>query len=307
MTPTQLIYEAWRNTTRPIIYNTSDGKGNDLKTICEFSDPILHEDYDPTWSGMCLICGAESRGGIPSKKMLGSNYTDWSRHKSPESDHICPACAFTMLLNTESSRCTLYRYSFIAAEQLHICNRAEMRDWIINPPEPPFVMAVAVSQKKHLAIKSRVSYNRDTYFCMLEEECIQVNRHLAKDIINICEALRGIGFTKDEIAKGTIRYDKIKDFKSDCYDKINHLLRPCMGMRVFALCLHVSQKKNEEDAVCYLGLTPRTKTLPPDHCSSMLSTKAETQNADRPDTTCGNKSNGLPEGRQSGQAILESF
>jgi len=267
VTQTQLIYEAWGNTPRPIIYNTSDGSGSAVKTVCNFVDPATHGDYNAAWCGKCLICGAESHGGITALKMLGGNYTDWHLHKESGSDHICAACSFTMLLNMESNRCSLFRYSFVSEKMLHLCNRAEMRDWLINPPEPPFVMVVAVSQKKHLAIKSRVSYSRDIYFCNFEEECVQVNRGMATDIIHTCEALRGIGFTKDEISRGTIRYDKISRFKlADCYDRINNLLRPAMEMRIFALCLFVAQKMDEEESIRYLGLTQKTKTPQPEPC-----------------------------------------
>lgn len=307
MTPTELIYRAWKNTPRPIIYHTADGKGNPIDTECNFLDPLEHKKYDANWVGNCLICGAKTRGGIPYKALLSTNYTDWSRHKCPESDHICPACAFTMMLNTASHRCCLFRYSFVADSQLHICNRKEIRDYLISPPEPPFVMAVAVSQKKHIAFKSMVSYDRDNFFCNLEEESIQVNRQEAKDIISVCEALRGIGFTKDEIAKGQIRYDKIKNYKLDAYDKINHLLRPIIGTRLFALCLHVAQKMTEEEAICFLGLTQKMKPSQREHCLSMQHTKAGTSKEGRQATTCGNKLSALPADQQSEQMMFPIF
>lgn len=307
MTPTQLIYRAWQNTPRPIIYHTADGKGNPIDTECNFLDPLKHPKYDAEWNGNCLICGAPSHGGIPYKALLGSSYTDWSRHKCPESNHICPACAFTMMLNPASHRCCLFRYSFVAEKTLHICNRAEIRDYILEPPEPPFAMAVAVSQKKHIAFKSLVSYDRENFFCSLEEEQIQVNRQAAKDMIAVCEALRGIGMTKDEIMRGEIRYDRIKKFKLDAYDKINHLLRPCMGTRLFSLCLFVAQKMTEEEAICFLDLTLKTKSSQPERCSSTQPIKAGTSKEARPDTICGNKSSGLPAGQQSGQTMFPNF
>jgi CRISPR type IV-associated protein Csf1 len=307
MTPTQLIYRAWLNTPRPIIYHTADSKGNPVDTECNFLDPLEHEKYDANWKGNCLICGAESQGGLPYKALLGSSYTDWHMHKCPESDHICVACAFTMMLNTASHRCALFRYSFVADSQLHICNRKEIRDYLINIPEPPFVMAVAVSQKKHIAFKSMTSYGRENFFCNLEEERIQVNRQAAKDIINVCEALRGIGLTKDEISTGVIRYDKIKKYKLDAYDKINHLLRPIMGTRLFALCLFVAQKMTEEEAICFLGLTPKTKPLQLEHCSSMQPINQETSKEGRPATICGTRSKDLPEDQQSEQMTLAGF
>ena len=289
MSPTQLIYAAWKNTPRPIIYNTSDGKGNAIKAECNFIDPAENPDYETAWQGNCTICGASTVGGIANKKMFSGHYCDWGIHKAQQSDHVCAGCAFTMLLNMQSHRCGLLRYSFLASDTLKICNRAQVRDYIINPPTPPFVMVVAVSQKKHLAIKSRMSYDRENYFCMLEEECIQVNRQQAEDTIKVCEALRGIGMTKDEICKGIIRFDKIKDFKLDAFDKINHALRPCMGSRLFDLCLFVAQKMTEEEAICYLDLIPKMKESQQVHSASMQSINREMSNEVHQDMKCGSK------------------
>lgn len=307
MTPTQLIYEAWKNTKKPIIYHTADGKGNPIDTECIFVDPKDHKNYDGKWSGRCLICGAESYGGIPSKYMLGDSYTDWSRHKIPESTHICCGCAFTMLLNMESRRCGLLRYSFVADKQLHICNRTEMRDYLINPPKPPFVMACTISQKKHLAIKSTVSYGQLNYFCMLEEEPILVNRDSAEKDIMLCEALRGIGFTKDEIEKGQIRYDKIKRYGIGAAEKISDLLKPRINSRQFALCLFVSQKMTEEDAICYLDLTHKTNQSQQEHYLSTQSIEVGTLKEAQADTTCGNKSKDLYEDQLNEQMTLAGF
>lgn len=307
MTPTQIVYNAWLNTPHPIVYHTSDGKGEPVDTICEFLDPLQQEHYDAGWEGRCLICGGESRGGIPAKHMLKDSYTDWAYHKAPGSSHVCSACAFTMLLNAKARRCALFRYSFVADRQLHICNRAELRDFIISPPEPPFVMVCAVSQKKHLAIKSLVSYSRESYFCMFEEERVQVNRAEAEKDILLCEALRGLGFTKDEIERGRIRYDRIKDFGVSAADIIAAKLEERAGTRQFALCLHVAQKMNEEEAVCYLGLTRKTNTSPQERSSSTPSTAVVTRGAARAATTCGSKSKGSSAEHQSEQMTLAGF
>lgn len=304
--PTSLVFNAFQNTSTPIIYNTSDEKGKSITTDCRFMDPRTDDRFEEI-ACRCTICGADAKRGINTKKLLGSSYTDWSRHKAPESNYICEACAFTMMLNVESSRCALFRYSFVAEKSLHICNRAEMRDWIISPPEPPFVMAVAVSQKKHIAIKSAVSYQKDRFICNLEEEQIIVNRCEAENAILLCEALRGIGMTKDEISDGTIRYEKIKDFGVGAYEQILNMIKPYIGKRIFALCVFVSQKMNEEEAICYLGLKRKTGTSQPEHCSSMQYTAAETSKEARQAMKCGGKSNALPVEPLNEQMTLAGF
>lgn len=93
------------------------------------------------------MCGKEFRGGIPLKKLIGKTYTDMDIHKAPEETHICEACAFC-LMTSKIGLARLSRYSFVANnEELHLCNRAEMRDMLLNPPKPPFAAACAVTQK----------------------------------------------------------------------------------------------------------------------------------------------------------------
>lgn len=307
MTATEIIYRAWMNTETPLLYETANEKGERFIAKINLLDPKNHKAYDAQVTGTCCICAKEFNGGFASKDILSSSYTDWHIHRAPDSVTVCESCAFTLMLNIAEGRAGLCRYSFVAGETLKICNRADLRDAIIAPPPPPFVMVCAISQKKHLAIKARISYGRENYFCMMEEQCVSVNRQLAKDMINIIAALRGIGMTKDEIGKGVIRYDKIKGYRTDAYDKINHLLQPCRTERQFALCLHVAQKMNEEDAICYLGLTPKTTKPQQEPCLSTPYTAAETLKGARADTKCGGKSKDSPAGQQSEQMTLQGF
>ena len=254
---TQIIYEAWKRTGTPE-YHTRDGSGNDIVIACEFLNPMEHLAYDAAWVGVCMVCGAETEGGIPHKKMLGDTYTDWGIHKMPESSHICKACAFCLLLNPAKGRIALKNYSYIAADRLYICNRAEMRDWLVDPPEPPFVAVVTISQKKHLATKAAVSYRRERYACMLEEERIYVDLAAMQNCMRLVEALRGIGMTKTDIETRRIKYSLVKRWNTGQMVETVKRLNEHDKTRILPLALHVAQKMEEEEAICYLGLTPRT-------------------------------------------------
>lgn len=103
-TPQSVIYNAWKNTHKPIIYETLDAKGNPIKKEVDFAVPKENKFYDPEYKGRCNLCGEETHGGIPIKKMFSSNYMDWPIHKEPDSTHICEACAFCIGMRKAESK-----------------------------------------------------------------------------------------------------------------------------------------------------------------------------------------------------------
>lgn len=258
-TPQEIIYNAWKNTPKPFLYETSDMKGKQVIKEVDFAIPEENKDYNKTYDGLCNLCGQETNGGIPIKKMFSSNYMDWTIHKEPEATHICKACAFCIGMNPVG-RIILFRYPIVAEKILHLCNRKQFREYLLNPPEPPFVMILPTSQKKHLFSKSKVSYSMENYFCNLEEMTISVDGKI-KQIITDIEALRGVGFTKDNILSVRIPRSVIKKYKLNTYD-FESLILKMENLRkseMFNLALEVSQKMEEEKAICCLGLTPKMK------------------------------------------------
>ena len=258
-TPQKIIYSAWKNTPKPIMYETSDVKGNKIIKEVNFAIPEENKDYNEEYNGLCNLCGQEAHGGIPIKKMFSSNYMDWPIHKEPEATHICKACAFCIGMNPVG-RIVLFRYPLVADKTLHLCNRKQFREYLLNPPKTPFVMILPTSQKKHLFAKSKVSYSKENYFCNLEEITVPVNIGI-KQIMTDIEALRGAGFTKDDISSVRIPGNVIKKYNQETYDYEN-LLAKMENLRkseMFMLALEVSQKMEEGKSICYLGLTPKTK------------------------------------------------
>lgn len=258
-TPQNIIYNAWKNTLKPLIYETADKKGKPVKKEVNFAVPEKNPYYDEVYRGFCNLCGQETYGGIPIKKMFSSNYMDWPIHKEPKETHICKACAFCMGMNP-AGRIALFRYPVVAEKTLRLCSRKQFRDYLINPPEPPFVMIFPTSQKKHLFAKSKVSFSQKNYFCNLEETTISVNSKI-KVIMDDIEALRGVGFTKDNINSVKIPINIMKKYALEMYDYENLLTKMeiLRKSEMFNLVLEVSQKMKEEEAECYLGLTRRTK------------------------------------------------
>lgn len=258
-TPQKIIYNAWKKTEKPILYETRDVKGEEIIRKVNFAVPEENKNYDPSYKGICNLCGKEAHGGIPVKKMFSSNYMDWALHKEPGATHICRECAFCVGMNPDG-RTALFRYPVVAEETLHLCSRKQFREHLLDPPKPPFVMMFPISQKKHLFSKSRVSYSRERYFCNLEEITIPINSGIRK-LVNDIEAWRGVGFRKADIEAARIPGNAIKKYRMNAYDMESLIEKMESAGRnvMFRIALEVSQKMEEEKAICYLGFKRKMK------------------------------------------------
>lgn len=252
-----MIYNAWLDTGKPIVYKTTDTKGNAKYKEVVFADPRMNKHYDTEYDGPCNLCGEHTKGGIPANKMFSSSYMDWPIHKSKESTHVCEACAFCIGMNPVG-RIALFRYPIVAEKVLHLCNRKQLRNFLLEPPEPPFVMIMPTSQKKHLFSKSKVSYSKDKYFCNLEEIPVPVNGDIAR-IIKTIEALRGIGFRKSDIGSIKIPWTVMKAIGMEGAGRMIATMSDIKNSEMFSLALEVSQKMNEEEARCYLDLKQKMR------------------------------------------------
>lgn len=249
MFPTKLVYQGWLKHRNPLLYTTS--KGTEEKY---FIDPLNHENFDEKYIGICNVCGEETTGGIPVKKLLGNTYLDWTIHKGLEiGTHICPACAFCFIMNSAQGKNILYRYSVVAnRENLHICNRSQMRNWLLSPPDPPFVMAITVSQKKHIVTKSKVSYSKKKFFCNLEDITYPVNIDEITKNIKYAELLRGIGINKSELETGKLNnYQLGKLGLNVCINAINLIneLKDTISWKIAVFTAGINE--NEEELKCF--------------------------------------------------------
>jgi len=259
ITPQKLIYSAWQNTDKPVMYMTKDAKGNTIGKKVDFADPEENRHFDRDYKGLCNLCGRESNGGFPVKKVFSAKYMDWPVHKEPGATHICINCMFCLGMNPEG-RVALFRYPVFATEdRLWLCNRAQFRDFLVDPPEPPFVAVLPTSQKKHLFSKAKVSYSRDDYFCNLEETVMQVNREEFKKELETIEALRGAGITVAAVNRGEIPGNIFKKYDVYSLNRLVEIMDQVKENRMFLLAAEVAGKMETEEAVCFLGLELMTR------------------------------------------------
>lgn len=302
--PTHLIYEAWKNTGK-LIQNTKDDKGNEIQKEIRFLDPMNHPDMEP-FEGYCYLCGEPTKHGMKLKKIFSNVFTDWNVGKCRTSTHVCLACCFTILTSPE--RHALRTFSNVAnRERLYLPNRVEMREFLLHPPKPPFVINMAVSQKKHIAFKGEVNYSRDIFTVMYEEMPVLVDRKEFTRLLELVEHFL-YGFTKTEITTGEYNQKRILDFGIDEWQAFEDRIKKYRGSPILDVVMFVAQKvESEEDLKCYMVSELKMNTQQLQHSSSMRSIEAETGKEDLAVSTCGGKLNALQKSAQNEQLQLELF
>lgn len=302
--PTHLVYQAWKNTEK-VIQNTKDAKGNEITREIEFFNPYDAKQMEKVDS-KCFLCGEPIQEGIPTKHVFSDVFTDWNRSKYPIGTHVCPACSFTILTNPKG-RVSLRNFSFVAADKLYLPNRIEMRQFLIEPPNPPFLIVLAVSQKKHLAFKGTVSYSRDIFTVMLEETEVIINRKEFARLLEVVEHFL-FAFTKTEITTGEYNQQRVLKFGIDRWEWFEEQVKPYRGTELLNVVMFVAQKvEREEDVLCFMGSGQKMKTPPQPHSWSTPSIEAETNGEDQADPTCGDKLSDSQKRVQSEQLQLELF
>ncbi len=223
------------------------------------TDPELADVPDE----QCWLCGGQTGGrGLPRKKIIKDTFTDHDKARAPASSSVCPGCVFCL------SFVSLRNYSILATEnEMRHPSRAEIRDILLNPPEPPFVLCIAVSGQKHVSFKGEVAYSRDNYPVQFEETRVTVDVAQLTNLLDIIERLNTV-FTKDEIKTGRYSQNRIKQFGIGEFQKLEEKLAPHRGSRLFELAIFVAQKREfepvekpeKEEKPCTTTLTPPTKT-----------------------------------------------
>lgn len=182
-----------------------------------------------------------------------------------------------------------------------------MRDWILNPPAPPFIIVCAVSQKKQIVMKAIVNYSRDVFSVLHEEMPVFVERKEFERLLNLIEHFL-YGFTKTEITTGEYRQKRVLDFGIEAWEAFEERVKPYRGSGLLDVVMFVAQKKEEwEDVQCFMDSELKIKPQEPRHSSYTPSTEAGTADEAHQGLTCGDKSSDSHEQAQNEQLQLELF
>lgn len=204
--------------------------------VITYEDPPLQAVEDD----ICWLCGGETGGrGIPTKKGIKDTFTDhpWARGQGSKS--LCAGCTFCL------GNRNLRNYSILAtADGLRHPGRADWREILLHPPEPPFVACLAVSGQKHLSFKAPVNLSREVFTVALEEQMVEIVPAKLAACLEAVENLY-LYFTKDEIATGRYSQHRIQECGLARWQELETAVEPWRGTRLFELALFVAQKQDK--------------------------------------------------------------
>lgn len=131
----------------------------------------------------------------------------------------------------------------------NLLTRTEIRDFLLNPPEPPFTIAIAESGQKHIIPWALEAQNKEFFPVLFELDTIYIDSRF-KELLSAYESLLSLGFSKSEIDSGDYRSDRLmKVF--DKYLQFEEQIEKIRGTRLLQLLSYVSIVPDQDSIVSY--------------------------------------------------------
>ncbi len=192
--------------------------------------------------GCCWLCGADCTVNVWRRSaVIKKTFTNHNQAKVIASDSLCEACAALSVKETwgnyvaahpeeelKTGHAMSWRsYSHVFSETGHASpTRARWRDFLLNPPEPPFLFIITTSGQKHLIFRGRVSFDREYFPLLLEEEIIMVSRALFSSCLVDFEHGYALGFSKDSILSGRYHTAQMMKIGLPVWDEMERKIKP---------------------------------------------------------------------------------
>jgi hypothetical protein len=171
----------------------------------------------------CWLCGGETGGvGWPQRGRPAfdpATFTNVNAAAVPTSQTVCQACVY--LSTNEGWRDHLARagqpppasqrlgwrnYSHAFSPGIpsghRRLGRADLRESLLDPPAPPFVLCIALTGQKHTIFRAQIAYSSGTFPVQVEEDTLIVDRERLRACLTAVEAALAAGLTRDDVFSG---------------------------------------------------------------------------------------------------------
>jgi hypothetical protein len=215
-------------------------------------ESIEQKKYKDIINNNCCICGIEKANYFENRnKVLSTSFTDYSFMVNKDSQYICDYCQKLLnnnyLNSPKGKTCGLRLYSFlIENNNFYIIDMKQKIDYLFNYKfKIPFLLCFSKTGKKHIFLKSKLSYNYDKFWVCTEENNIYFERNKYLQIYQIVNNFFQLGVSKNELKTCIIDPKKINKFKLNLNDLI--IIKKYKNNQCYELiidCL-IRDKKND--------------------------------------------------------------
>lgn len=225
--------------------------------------------------GNCFLCGRREGANLTSD-YLSDYFTDKVRARIPQSPYLCDFCTWAIKLRcwywNENRKKWVKLFArawsslfqgntllspVIAGERTEgkdtlpivssLATRAQMREWILSPPDPPFTIAISESGQKHILPWAQDGLDRDFFPVQFELDSLWVSRAEFTEVLGHFEALMALDFSKTEILTGEYHSDRLMR-NLEQYAPYEAVMARYRGGRLLQLINYVAQKPEEAKA-----------------------------------------------------------
>jgi len=141
----------------------------------------------------CAMCGAPVSNGdrclLTGKDTFAGSFNNRLDLAFPSSPLVCGDCA------TLWQKDFLQRYSKTVANRHGVYKLASNEDhaqFVLDPPEPPFVAILSTTQQQHLIWRTPVTLSKELLFVRLGDEVLSIRPQLVRQALRDYEALAGL-------------------------------------------------------------------------------------------------------------------
>lgn len=224
----------------------------------------------------CWLCGGPTNGvGWPRKQALAVTFCDHNKAARMDSETVCQACAATSKSAAWQQYCAAYPerglwshfpdkdngkaprdcnwlyFSHLFSPGWHETpSRARWREILLNPPEPPFLMIMAINGQKQLVFRGRVSQSRDAFWVQADDTRVLVRPERFRECLGAFESLYHAGFSKDSIVSGEYHSGQLAKTGLSAWKPLEDAIRPWRQSDpgLLLLCHHCAQRPPEQKA-----------------------------------------------------------
>lgn len=148
----------------------------------------------------CFYCGAPCDGRNPSD--VKATFTDWAIVRAPDSRYRCDGCELAMresaedIPGREGRPQKMRNYSWIITEEKAIAltkaDRPAMREACLNPPKPPFAIALAETGQLHILFRTPINWQREPIALQLDKLTITYRQEELEQILGISTRIAAV-------------------------------------------------------------------------------------------------------------------